>query len=131
MSAKRRICAQCGKVEPTLLWLRPGRMFKIWKGASHKVDLCSFECSRRWYSAAGGVCQGADFSRPMAAIRQELERHCQAHGYTGPFAAVFLARGGHAPGQQSLIDYSPPEHEYWCEYPDRDCICPPRRGSSS
>jgi hypothetical protein len=53
MGGERRICAQCGKAEPRWLWLRPHRMFKIWKGASHKVDLCSFECSKRWYRRAG------------------------------------------------------------------------------
>jgi len=50
---ERRACAQCGKVEPRRLWLHPGRMFKIWKGASSLVDLCSFECSAKWHAPKG------------------------------------------------------------------------------
>jgi len=48
-----RVCAQCGKVESERLWLYPGRMFKIWKGASSPVDLCSFECSAKWHAPKG------------------------------------------------------------------------------
>lgn len=45
---KRRVCAQCGVTEPNTLVLvfRINRMFKIWKGASSEVDLCSFECEK-------------------------------------------------------------------------------------
>jgi len=48
----QRVCAQCGAVEPSrwVLTVLPGRMFKVWKGASHDVDLCSFECSAKWYA---------------------------------------------------------------------------------
>lgn len=47
----KRVCAQCGKVEPGwfTLMFAPGRMFKIWKGSSHDVDLCTFECERKYY----------------------------------------------------------------------------------
>lgn len=41
----RRVCAQCGAKESRWPW----QMFRIWKGAAHSVDLCSFECAREWY----------------------------------------------------------------------------------
>lgn len=50
MTHSTRTCAQCGVHEPRRLWLPWNRMFKIWRGTSHKVDLCSFECSGKWYA---------------------------------------------------------------------------------
>ena len=47
---EQRVCAQCGKVEPKRLWLHPTKMFKIWAGSSHLVNLCTWECSRLWYA---------------------------------------------------------------------------------
>lgn len=41
----RRVCAQCKTKESRWPW----QMFRIWKGDTHSVDLCSFSCAREWY----------------------------------------------------------------------------------
>lgn len=68
---------------------------------------------------------GADFSRLMAHLGEQLEAHADRDGLTGVARAVFLARGGHAPG--TACPTAPPDdpHIYWCEYPDDECSCPP------
>jgi hypothetical protein len=69
-------------------------------------------------------CRGADFSQASAALDQALIDHADRDGLTGVLRAVFLDRGGHAPG-----DFCPSapaveeQHEYWCEYPKRECEC--------
>lgn len=43
-------------------------------------------------------CQGADFSRVAAALAQGIEDHIRRDNLPPLKAALFRARGGHAPG---------------------------------
>lgn len=45
------------------------------------------------------VCQGADFSRVAAHLANGLHEHADRDGLRGVMRAVFLDRGGHAPGE--------------------------------
>lgn len=59
-------------------------------------------------------------------LAQGLETHADRDGLQGAARAVFLARGGHAPG--TVCPTEPPresEHVTWCEWPDDECHCPP------
>lgn len=69
-------------------------------------------------------CQGADFSRVARALGQGLIEHADRDGLTGVKRAVFMDRGGHAPSE--VCPTTPPvdHHEYWCQYPDSECVCP-------
>lgn len=57
----RRVCAECGKAEGR--WV----MFKVWKGAAHDHDFCSFECS------------GAYVRREVAARKAPAWRRFDVH----------------------------------------------------
>jgi hypothetical protein len=70
-------------------------------------------------------CQGADFSRSAQALGQALIEHADRDGLRGPLRAVFIDRGGHAPGEFCPSEPpAEPKHLYWCEWPDRECECP-------
>lgn len=69
----------------------------------------------------------ADFSKLLAHIAAGIERHADADGLTGVRRAVFLARGGHAPGDPCPNEVPPDPHEYWCAWPDDECNCPAGR----
>ena len=44
-------------------------------------------------------CQGADFSAVAAHLGRSLIEHADRDGLNGVLRAVFLDRGGHAPGE--------------------------------
>jgi hypothetical protein len=66
----------------------------------------------------------ADFSKLLEHLGYELERHADRDGLIGVHRAVFLARGGHAPGEVCPSERDPDPHEYWCSSPDDACNCP-------
>jgi hypothetical protein len=68
----------------------------------------------------------ADFSRALAAIGEGIKAHADRDGLTGVLRAVFLARGGHAPGDVCPSEQPADPHEYWCASPDDECNCPAR-----
>lgn len=67
----------------------------------------------------------ADFSKLLAHLDEGLRRHADADGLTGVRRAVFLDRGGHAPGTvcPSEPAADPDPHAYWCAWPDDECNC--------
>lgn len=69
---------------------------------------------------------GADFSRLLAHLAQRLDQHADADGLTGVRRAVFLSRGGHAPGEVCPTEPKRDPHEYWCQWPDDECDCSAR-----
>lgn len=73
-------------------------------------------------------CAGADLSELLRVLGEGLERHADIDGLTGVRRAVFMARGGHAPGHgPCLYEAQFPAvgdgHEYWCPWPDDECGC--------
>ncbi|MER7280379.1 hypothetical protein ABT369_38680 [Dactylosporangium sp. NPDC000244] len=44
-------------------------------------------------------CQGADFSKLLARLGANLEDHARRDGLSPVRTAIFLRRGGHAPGE--------------------------------
>jgi hypothetical protein len=69
------------------------------------------------------ACEGADFSRVAAHLEAGLKQHADRDGLTGVRRAVFLARGGHAPGEVCPTAPKRDPHEYWCPWPEHDCVC--------
>lgn len=71
------------------------------------------------------TCQGADFSRALEHLGDNLQAHAE-RDYPGMplLQAVYVARGGHAPGSRcpSAPD-AEPEHVLECEWPDDECAC--------
>lgn len=70
---------------------------------------------------------GADFSRLLKHLDDNLREHVKRDGMSPVRAAVFLARGGHAPGDvcpSAAAEPAPDPHEYWCASPDAECDCP-------
>lgn len=70
-------------------------------------------------------CQGADFSKLMKHLGDNLEEHVRRDGMSPVRAAVFLSRGGHAPGEVCPTG-PPPEalHASYCSWLlDDDCDC--------
>jgi hypothetical protein len=66
----------------------------------------------------------ADFSRLLAHIGEGLEAHADRDGLDGVRRGIFLARGGHAPGEVCSTAGPPVvEHHYECEWPDDECTC--------
>lgn len=72
-------------------------------------------------------CQGADFSKLVEALAEGLTAHADRDGLAGVRRAVFLSRGGHAPGTACLTGPPADPHEYWCAAPDDECTCGARR----
>lgn len=72
-------------------------------------------------------CQGADFSRLFKALDEGLAAHADRDGLTGARRAVFLSRGGHAPGTACPTESPTDPHEYWCAAPDDECTCGARQ----
>ena len=72
-------------------------------------------------------CGGADFSLAATSLGQGVIEHADRDGLTGVKRAVFIDRGGHAPGEVCpTAPLTEPVHEYWCQWPDDECVCPPR-----
>ncbi len=67
----------------------------------------------------------ADSSALLAHLGQGLHDHADRDGLTGVARAVFLARGGHAPGEPCPSALPPVEdpHAYWCGDPYEPCRC--------
>ncbi len=65
----------------------------------------------------------ADFSKLLKLIAESTEAHADLDGLTGVRRAVFLARGGHAPGDHCPSEKPTDPHEYWCASPDDECNC--------
>ncbi len=67
----------------------------------------------------------ANFSRVMAHLSDNLHKHVKRDGMSPVRAAVFLSRGGHAPGER--CPSAPPKvedpHAYWCGDPHEPCRC--------
>lgn len=71
-------------------------------------------------------CQGADFSRAFAALEQSMIAHADRDGLKGVQRAVFIDRGGHATDEACPTATPEPDpHEYWCQWPEAECVCPP------
>jgi hypothetical protein len=70
-------------------------------------------------------CSPEASARLLAHLGEQLEAHADRDGLTGPRRAVFLARGGHAPGDgcPSEPPSVPDPHAYWCGDPDEPCRC--------
>lgn len=70
----------------------------------------------------------ADFSAVLRVIGEGIEKHADQDGLTGVRRAVFLARGGHAPGDPCPTEPAPElPHLYWCLWPEDECQCPAGR----
>jgi hypothetical protein len=66
----------------------------------------------------------ADFGKLLAHLGENLKEHAERDGLSPVRAAVFLARGGHAPGE--ICPSAPPpvvQHHYECLWPDDECAC--------
>ncbi len=67
----------------------------------------------------------ADFSRVIKHLSDNLVEHARRDGLSPVATAVFLDRGGHAPGEP--CPSAPPEvedpHAYWCGDPHEPCRC--------
>lgn len=62
------------------------------------------------------TCQGADFSRVAAALAEGIEEHIRRDGLIPLKAALFRARGGHAPGDVCPSEGPPkPIHAMGCD----------------
>lgn len=69
----------------------------------------------------------ADFSKLLEHLGYELEKHADRDGLIGVHRAVFLARGGHAPGDVCPSEQPSDPHAYWRSWPDGECNCPDGR----
>lgn len=67
----------------------------------------------------------ADFSRVFAHLDRGLREHADRDGLTGVKRAVFMDRGGHAPGETCPTARPTDAHDYWCQFPDHECACRP------
>lgn len=56
-------------------------------------------CPRMTTDHERPTCQGADFSSVAAALAEGIEGHIRRDGLIPIKAALFRARGGHAPGE--------------------------------
>lgn len=65
----------------------------------------------------------ADFSKLVEHLDKELVAHADRDKLEGVWRAVFLARGGHAPGTICPTEIFPEAHLYYCNYPDEECVC--------
>lgn len=67
----------------------------------------------------------ADFSRLLAHLQNNLHEHVKRDNMSPVRAAVFLARGGHAPGERcpSAKPVVDDPHAYWCGDPHEPCRC--------
>lgn len=67
----------------------------------------------------------ADIQRMMQHLADGAVAHADRDGLTGVRRAVFLDRGGHAPGDHcpSQPAREPDPHAYWCGAPDEPCRC--------
>lgn len=65
----------------------------------------------------------ADFSRVMAHLENGIHAHADRDGLTGVQRAIFIDRGGHAPGEACPNAAPRDPHFYMCEYPDGECAC--------
>lgn len=75
-------------------------------------------------------CQGADFSKLLQHLGDNLVEHAKRDGLNPVRTAVFLARGGHAPGE--VCPTAPPVepvHAPACAWLlGEDCDCEAHRG---
>lgn len=67
----------------------------------------------------------ADFRAVELHMHNELLRHADLDGLVGVKRAVFLDRGGHAPGEHcpSEAPRRDDGHQYWCHWPGEECEC--------
>lgn len=62
------------------------------------------------------ICQGADFSRVAQALTDGIEEHIRRDRLIPIKAALFRARGGHAPGERCPSEPNPePIHAMGCD----------------
>lgn len=69
---------------------------------------------------------GSDFSKLMGYLAQGLEDHADRDGLTGIMRAIFMVRGGHAPGTvcpTTDITKEIPKHHLECRWPEDECEC--------
>lgn len=72
------------------------------------------------------TCCSPEASRSLLQyLGEQLEAHADRDGLTGVRRAVFLSRGGHAPGDVCPSEplREPDPHAYWCGAPDEPCGC--------
>lgn len=68
----------------------------------------------------------ADFSKLLAHLAENLEEHARRDGLSPLRTAIFLSRGGHAPGERCPSEGSPdPVHASYCSWllGDYGCDC--------
>lgn len=65
----------------------------------------------------------ADFSKVAAHLSANLVEHAKRDGLSPVATAVFLSRGGHAPGTRCPSEPDPePMHQMWCDlFVDGEC----------
>lgn len=70
-------------------------------------------------------CSPGASARLFQHLGEQLQAHADRDGLTGVRRAVFLDRGGHAPGDRcpSQRSREPDPHSYWCGAPDEPCRC--------
>jgi hypothetical protein len=58
-------------------------------------------------------------------LGEQLDAHADRDGLTGLRRALFLTRGGHAPGDPCPSEpvRVPDPHAYWCAEPYEPCSC--------
>lgn len=65
----------------------------------------------------------ADFSKLLAHLQDNLEEHARRDELNEVRTAIFLTRGGHAPGEVCPSAPKRDPHDPWCEFPDDECTC--------
>ena len=65
----------------------------------------------------------ASYAHVIQELVMNLIAHADQDGLTGVQRAVFLSRGGHAPGETCPYAKPVDPHQYWCLYPDFECEC--------
>jgi len=75
-------------------------------------------------------CQGADFSKLLQHLGENLEEHVRRDGMSPVRAAIFLSRGGHAPGEHCpSAGPAEPAHASYCSWLlGEDCDCGAEQG---
>jgi hypothetical protein len=75
--------------------------------------------------SARTCCSPQAWAPLLRHLGEQLEAHADRDGMTGVRRAVFLDRGGHAPGDPcpSELVQEPDPHAYWCASPDEPCRC--------
>jgi hypothetical protein len=76
-------------------------------------------------SQTRACCSPQAWAPLLTHLGEQLEAHADRDGLTEVQRAVFLARGGHAPGDRCPAEpvQVPDPHAYWCGEPYEPCRC--------